>query len=139
MTDQHSSNHEAEQVAHPHYQQAVQQVKDHKFITLVVMSIAVALFLVFAAMALYGSSGAEQLDLSRPGYEDVRKKAQRDDTSDVSFSASGSLDEATYKDFERKYDGLLSRMKQQDAFSSDVLNPKTLQIDQDTAALNHTQ
>ncbi len=139
MTDQHSSNHEAEQVAHPHYQQAVQQVKDHKFITLVVMSIAVALFLVFAAMALYGSSGAEQLDLSRPGYEDVRKKAQRDDTSDVSFSASGSLDEATYKDFERKYDGLLSRMKQQDAFSSDVLNPKTLQIDQDTAALNQTQ
>lgn len=118
---------------HPHYQQAVQQVKDHKLITMVLISIVIALFLVFVAMALYNSSGAAQLDLSRPGYEDIRKKAQQDTTT-VSFSASGSLDEAAMKEFADKYDKKLESLKRPDVFASDALSQKSLQIDQESAA-----
>ncbi len=119
--------------AHPHYHQAVQQVKDHKLITMVVISIVIALFLVFVAMALYNSSGAAQLDLSRPGYEDIRKKAQQDTTT-VSFSATGTLDETALKEFASKYDKELESLQRSDVFATDALSQKSLQIDQDTAA-----
>lgn len=133
MTDQKDTDtQQDEAAAHPHYQHAVQQVKDHKFIAMITASIAISLFLVFAAMALYNSSGAQQLDLSRPGYEEVRTKAQKDDTETVSYSASGTLDSAALKEFDEKYSSLLQKARQQDTFSSDLLSAKALQIDQET-------
>ena len=47
-----SSQHTPEHSAHPHYQHAVQHVKDHRFITMIIGSIVVASFLVFVAMSL---------------------------------------------------------------------------------------
>lgn len=128
----HDPEHNDVHTAHPHYQHAVQQVKDHKLITMVFVSIVIALFLVFVAMTLYNSSGAAQLDLSRPGYEDVRKKVQQDTTT-VSFSATGPLDEAALKEFSGKYDKEISDIQRQDVFASEALSEKSLQIDQDTA------
>lgn len=139
MTGRRTSSTQGHETAHQHYWSAVRQVKDHKFITLIIASISVSLFLVFAAMALYKSSGAQQLDLSRPGYEEVRTKAQKDETETVSYSASGTLDKAALKEFDEKYNSLLNKAKQQDTFSSDLLNIKSLQIDQETTAATQPQ
>lgn len=128
-----TNNQENQHTAHPHYQHAVQQVKDHKLIAMITGSITIAIFLVFVAMALYNSSGASQLDLSRPGYESVRTKAQQDTTT-VSFAATGVLDEAAINEFSDKYDNQLNSMRRQNVFASDSLSTKSLQIDQDTAA-----
>lgn len=119
--------------AHPHYHQAMNQVKDHKFIVLIVGSLGITMFLLFAAMSLYNSSGAAQLDLSRPGYEDIREKLQTEDTT-ISYGSSGPLNKETLDEFQKKYEKKLAEAKESDAFEVDVLSQKSLQIDQETAA-----
>lgn len=135
MTEETPEYQEAhdEQVADPHYQQAVQQVKDHRLTAMIVTSICISIFLVFVALALYNSSGASQLDLSRPGYERIRQEAQKDDTT-ISFPATGTLDEAALSGFEKEFDKKLKEAQQTDTFTTDVLSQKSLQIDEETAA-----
>ena len=46
--------------------------QQHRFLVMIGAVVLTALFLVGVALALYASSGAAQLDLSRPGYVSVR-------------------------------------------------------------------
>src|SRR3954451_25062218 len=75
----------------------------HKFLVLVGITIVISLFLVGVALALYASSGAAQLDLSRPGYQSVRQQAVHSDTFD-GFSPTGALDKGALDQFEKLYD-----------------------------------
>ena len=126
------SQHTPEHSAHPHYQHAVQHVKDHRFITMIIGSIVVESFLVFVAMSLYTTSGAAQLDLSKPGNESIRNKLKSDDSS-VTFSSSGPVDEKALNEFETKYNKVLGQAKQPNSFATDILSQSSLQIDQDSA------
>ncbi len=84
-------------------------------------SITMALLLVTLSIALYNSSGAAQLDLSRPGYQEVRGRAQQPNKLDE-FSATGELNSSTLKQFDELY------RKQQDDILSDKsgFNPSQL-------------
>lgn len=101
----------------------------HRFLLFVLGSIGVAVILVLASMALYVSSGASQLDLSRPGYEAIREQII-DNNSFKGFSASGELDEAALKEFDKLYAQKLKEAQSVDAYGGDVLSPQSLQIDQ---------
>lgn len=64
---------------------------DHRFLAMIIMSVIVANILIVISMMLYSQSGASQLDLSRPGYKDVRAKIVSKDDSFSNFSASGEI------------------------------------------------
>jgi hypothetical protein len=100
----------------------------HRFIVLIGLTIVISLFLVGVALALYASSGAAQLDLSRPGYKSVRNQATRSDTFE-GFSASGSVDKGTLDDFRKLYEQQATQATNFDSFGGDVMSDKTLSID----------
>jgi len=100
----------------------------NKLLHLVLGSVLVAFMLVFASMALYESSGAAQLDLSRPGFKSVQGQVNQNDSFE-SFSADGTVDQKVISDFQKLYDKQTSRVDSSDVFSSVSLSDAALQID----------
>lgn len=109
--------------------QGISAWRRHKFLVMVFAAIVAALVLVGVALALYVSSGAAQLDLSRPGYVSVRDQASQAPQID-SFSASGTVDKDTLDQFKSLYDKEASRATSVDSFGGDVMSDKALAIDE---------
>ena len=100
----------------------------HRFLLLIAITIAIALFLVGVSMALYASSGAAQLDLSRPGYRAVSSQAVNSDSDFKNYAPFGQLDKAALDEFNALYSKQASKAKAVDAFSGDPLDPDALEI-----------
>ena len=100
---------------------------DHKLLVFVFMSVVASFVLVMMSFSLYVSSGASQLDLSRPGLAKIRSQAKNDNDFQ-SFPATGVLDQSSMDSFEKLYDSKLGDLTAIEAFKSDVLSPKSLQI-----------
>lgn len=99
----------------------------HRFFGLIVSVIVVAVFLVSVALSLYNNSGAAQLDLSRPGYQDVRAQAKRDTTT-AAFPATGTLDKAAFEQFLKLYDSRATKVSSVDSFDEGALSEESLQL-----------
>ena len=97
----------------------------HRFFGLVAG--VISLFLVSVALSLYQSSGAAQLDLSRPGYRAVRKEAARGESS-VSYPANGTLDEKALADFRQLYNDRLQRVTSTRSFEASAISDDSLQM-----------
>ncbi len=100
----------------------------HRYLLLIAVSVAIALFLVTISMELYNSSGAAQLDLSRPGYSTVTSQAVKNDSEFANYPDTGTLDKSSIDQFRSLYDAQAAKAKAVDAFSGDPLNPATLEI-----------
>lgn len=72
------------------------------FFLMVGMSVVASLGLVVVAMYLYNMSGAAQLDLSLPGLQEERIRAQQSKRYD-DFAPTGKLDSSTLKQFDELY------------------------------------
>lgn len=116
-------------VAHP----LVLRLQRHSFVVMLVASIAIALMLVAVAMSLYASSGAAQLDLSRPGFSAVRSSVDKSDNFDT-FPSTGPITEQTLRDFDKLYTAKSKEVDAVDDFGGDVLSDKSLGIDDSQAA-----
>ena len=90
-------------------------------------SIIIAVILVMVSMALYASSGAAQLDLSRPGYQAVQNQVEQADRF-KSFPASGTVDDKTIEQFKKLYEEQVRQVTAVDAFNPDVLGEQALGI-----------
>lgn len=101
--------------------------RQHKFMLLVGLTIFVSLVLVVISLQLYNSSGAAQLDLSRPGYKDVRDKANHSGEF-AGFPASGPIDKEALDEFRKLYDEKLEEATEIDSFGGDVLSDRALGI-----------
>lgn len=102
--------------------------QQHKFMVLVGAVIVIALCLTSLSLWLYNSSGAVQLDLSRPGLEKAREQASQ--AKDFAgFPVSGQLDAEATKEFRELYDEQLKKATAIDAFGGDVLSDKALGIE----------
>ncbi|TAL14101.1 hypothetical protein EPN95_03790 [Patescibacteria group bacterium] len=99
----------------------------HRFLILIGLAITIALVLVSISMALYSSSGAIQLDLSRPGYK-TTSQTTTDESGFIDYPTSGKLDNKAISDFKTLYDAQAAKAKAVDAFGGDPLNPDTLDI-----------
>lgn len=100
----------------------------HRFLVMIGASIVVALVLVTVSMKLYESSGAAQLDLSRPGYEHVNEKVAQSEIF-RGFSAVGEVDEKTIAEFKAMYDERAAAATNVDSFGGDVMSDAALGID----------
>lgn len=110
-------------------QEAIAMTKweQHKFFVLIAGVILLSTFLVSVALSLYNSSGAAQLDLSRPGYQEVRKQASRDTTTKT-FPATGALNKAALDSFSKLYDEQTAKVVSTDAFDAAALSEESLQL-----------
>lgn len=103
----------------------------HQYLVMVVGAVAIATVLVIISMGLYRNSDAMRLDLSRPGYQEVRSQVARD--RDIStFSPTGSLTPAVIDSFNEMYDDALSHIHGVDAFRVDALSDDALSLPQIT-------
>lgn len=103
----------------------------HRFIIMIVAVIVVSFVLVGSSLALYASSGAAQLDLSRPGYQAVRGKVQPADKLGT-FPSSGVIDKQALDDFRALYKKQASQVIGVESFGGDVMSDASLQIDPPT-------
>lgn len=109
---------------------AIGVVKRHQFLTAIGGAILISIFLVYVALSLYQTSGTLQLDLSRPGYDNARKEATKDDAVFKGFSADGDIDQAALDEFDKLYrQKAAEALIEIDAFSGNALSDKTLSIE----------
>lgn len=100
----------------------------HRFIIMIVAVIVVSFVLVGSSLALYASSGAAQLDLSRPGYQAVRDKVTPTDKFD-SYPSTGELDKKSLEEFRTLFNKQANQVIGVDSFGGDVMSDASLQID----------
>lgn len=99
----------------------------HRITLLLIITVIIAITLTTISVAMYNSSGAAQLDLSRPGYRSVSDKVEKSDKIDV-YSASGVVTKESIEEFMKLYDEQASKAKAVDAFNGDPLNPEVLEF-----------
>ena len=91
-------------------------------------SVLIAFCLVLVSMALYVSSGAAQLDLSRPGFKSVQGQVDRTDNFE-SFPATGSVTTTVVEQFQKPFQRQVKPVDNVDAFSPAALDDQALSID----------
>ncbi|MDO4271701.1 MAG: hypothetical protein Q4C83_01810 [Candidatus Saccharibacteria bacterium] len=74
-------------------------VIEHQFACFISLCVAIAIVMTGVSLTLYRASGAIKLDMSRPGYEKMRK-AVEDSNDDKPFASSGNLDREALRDFD---------------------------------------
>ena len=109
----------------------------NQFSIFIAGSLTIAMILSGFSLWLYNESGAAQLDLSRPSYQEAREEAKKEedkenDNGSNEFSADGTIDEKTISEFEKLYNERLKKI-QADAFKEDPLSDKSLNILDDEA------
>lgn len=100
----------------------------HRFTLLILVAILVTFVLVLISMAIYYSSGAAQLDLSRPGYKGVRAQVVTNDSDFQNYSSTGPINQNTISEFTTLYNKQAQKTKAVDAFGGDPLSPDSLGI-----------
>ena len=99
-----------------------------QFAVLIAGSIVLSMLLVIVSMYLYNESGAAQLDLSRPGYQDVRSQAQVTERFD-GIDSAGEINDRTLERFDELYSEQQAKiLKQKDGFSPAVMRDDALDI-----------
>lgn len=99
----------------------------HRLSLLLILTVLIALLMTTISVIIYNTSGAAQLDLSRPGYQSVSDKVEVTDNIDT-YSASGPVNKDSINEFMKLYDGQASKAKKVDAFNGDPLNPEVLEF-----------
>lgn len=103
----------------------VSPIYKHLFGLMIGLAIAITAVLVATSMALYYSSGAAQLDLSRPGYDDVRDQIDKSDNFN-DYSSTGSLNSSAVVEFKIQFDEKAKKIESVDSFGGDPLSPVAL-------------
>lgn len=112
-----------------HEDHRAMKLAKNRFVILIGSSILVALFLVMVALALYGFSGAAQVDLSRPGYSGIRNQIS-DTQEPTAFPSSGSIDKDVLDNYEKLYNKTADQVTAVEAFGSGALSDETLRINE---------
>lgn len=117
----------SEETQNEHYR-AVEQIRQHQFTAFLVVVIAISMFLVYISLSLYHSSGAYPLDLSRPGLDEARKEASKENQVFEGFSADGPIDAKSLREFDTLYTKEMDDATAINAFGGDPLSDKSLHI-----------
>lgn len=106
-----------------------QFIEKHGLVFMVFAALVIGAILVGIGMSLYVTSGASKLDLSRPGFEQVREDVVVKDEEDAPYSASGPLDQEAVDDFRTRFSKQREEMNRLGNFGSDVLSDASLGLD----------
>lgn len=101
--------------------------QQHRFFLLVALVIAISCVMIAVGMYVYNTSGAAQVDLSRPGYQSVRSEAKRDSLND-SFPSTGDLDANAFDSFNKMYSEHARQVVGIDSFDPTALDSSAAQL-----------
>jgi hypothetical protein len=99
----------------------------HRFGLMIILAILIAFGLVLVSMALYHSSGAAQLDLSRPGYSDIRDQVDKSDGFQ-DYPSIGPVSASVVTDFKLLFSEKVKKIESVDTFGGDPLSPNALGV-----------
>lgn len=102
-------------------------VDQHRLAVGIALVVAIVLILTFLNMWLYVQSGAAGLDLSRPGYSEVRDSV-RVSNNDLDFSAEGILSVDIIDEYLVSYRDEARLAEQLGAFNSEPLSDEVLRL-----------
>lgn len=102
-------------------------IERHRIIYGIEFALLAATLLTIASMALYVSSGASRLDLSRPGYESARTAVAQAPREDA-FSATGPINSDVAEDFQKRFTAHRDKLNKLDTFGTNALDDTELQI-----------
>lgn len=105
-----------------------ERLSRHRFFILITGAVVIATIMTAIGLALYASSGAAQLDLSRPGYSEVRSQANANRQFE-GFSSNGPINEASLSEFRTLYEEQLKAATDVDAYGGDVMTNEALRIE----------
>ena len=100
-------------------------IMNNQLITGIIGIIGVALLLTSINMALYITSGTSGLDLSRPGFDQIRKKAVAENEA-PSFSPTGKLTQKDIETFTHMYNEQRDNLKKMGSFDDQALTDEAL-------------
>jgi hypothetical protein len=90
-------------------------------------ALSTTVVVVGTALWLYKTSGAAQLDLSRPEYDGLREQAKVEVNDE--FDETGPIDRETLNEFLRLYEARSETINQIKAFSAEPLSDSTLGLE----------
>ncbi len=100
----------------------------NRFVMMIIATVLVSFVLVAVALGLYASSGAAQVDLSRPGYSSVRSQVKENGDDFVAFPSDGPITKDVLNQFESEYGKTTKNITSVDAFDPGVLGDTSLRI-----------
>lgn len=101
-------------------------INHYKLVFGVGAAIVICLLLTVFSVLLYAITGTSKLDLSRPGYEDVRRKVAKVQPGEGSFEPSGPLDGKIIDDYLKKYQKQSQNLSKYDSFDPKLLDDAAL-------------
>lgn len=102
-------------------------IERHRFPFAIAAVVAIALLMTAVSLSLYITSGTSRLDLSRPGYEQVRKDVKP--SPEDSFSSDGPVDKASLNEFQKLYDARRTNLNELGDFKSTTLDDNSLKLE----------
>lgn len=107
-------------------------IQRHRLVYAIAGAICIGLLLTVISMSLYISSGASQLDLSRPGYE--RARTQVDESKDAErFEANGPMNPDVIEEFQVFYSKNRAKLNDTDKFDNAVIDDTQLRLNSNVA------
>ena len=108
------------------HRRTARKVNNLVWLTIGVLVITVIILTI--ALSLYKTSGAAQLDLSRPEYNGIRQQAKVKE--DDEFDTKGPVDRNTIKEFLKSYDARAEKINAINAFGPEPLSDQALGLSQ---------
>ena len=98
----------------------------YRIVSFVSLALLISVIMVSISLWIYTANGAIKLDLSRPGYEQVRQDIVQEDEVEKPFSFSGELTAEVLKDFQERLDKQQKNLDNLGDFGGEILNDKNL-------------
>jgi hypothetical protein len=105
----------------------LEKIQNYQFAAMICAAVGLTAILTTISIFIYVSSGAINIDLSRPGYEKIRGETLADD-SEAQFLPSGPIDEDVLSDINNRLENLQTKLNSMNNFSSDVISDEALYL-----------
>ena len=115
-------------------------IERHSLLMGIIGVLIIAILMTIINMTLYVVTGTSKLDLSRPGYESVRKEVSSEDkqNQEQSFSSSGPITKELIDEYVKSYRKKEQALKRYDTFDPTVLDNAQLNLPSNTDSVQPT-
>ena len=101
-------------------------ITSHRFFFAITAVVVLSLLLTVFSLVLYVVTGTSKLDLSRPGYEEVRQKVVKTPLRENAFEPNGTLNSKIINDYLEKYKKQSQALNKYDTFDPHLLDDTPL-------------
>ncbi len=102
-------------------------LRSNKLILAVLIVLGLTIVLTWISMWIYHVNDVSRLDVSRPGYESVRKSIERQEDPDV-FQPTGKLDKKAFEVFQKEFGSKRKLLDGNNRFDPEVISDEQLRL-----------